>query len=337
MVKGLQRVPLLGIVMVALGCDNVEWGGVDMRLRSPSEPTIMEAPAPPADTTATPVTSRPSEPVLYLGRRVGSEAWLVPVAEMHADGLHALPGDGAGQESRAFAEQHFAAGSTFTLFADGVRVGTLTAAGYGADARYCGARPRVRGPIELVPDAAASTSAFLALPSDIGASFAYEDHETVVQTRDLRVTSLNMMRALLPTLRATWPESVLAIRRDIQLFRNGSEGAPTVVATFVYGDSLQVGPAPPDAYSVFLIASDPDGSGYQTTYVDYRVWSQHGKGAARYFGRMDVDGDGTPELILEVLGESSVWIATLKREDVGWSESYRDSCGLPAPVATGAP
>ena len=71
---------MLGIVMVALGCDNVEWGGVDMRLRSPSEPTIMEAPAPPADTTATPVTSRPSEPVLYLGRRVGSEAWLVPVA-----------------------------------------------------------------------------------------------------------------------------------------------------------------------------------------------------------------------------------------------------------------
>ncbi len=336
MVKGLQRVPLLGIVMVALGCDNVEWGGVDMRLRSPSEPTIMEAPAPPADTTATPVTPMPSEPVLYLGRRVGSEAWLVPVAEMHADGLHALPGDGSAQDSRAFAERHFAGGSTFTLFSEGVRVGTLTAAEYSAVASYCGARPQVRGPIEVVPNAAA-TNTFLALSSDVGASFAYEDHETVLQTRDLRVTSLNMMRALLPTLRATWPGSVLAIRRDIQMFRNGSEEAPTVVATFVYGDSLRVGPAPPDAYSVFLIASDPDGSGYQTTYVDYRVWSQHGKGAVRYFGRMDVDGDGTPELILEVLGESSVWIATLKREDVGWSESYRDPCGLPAPVATRAP
>ena len=81
----------------------------------------------------------------------------------------------------------------------------------------------------------------------------------------------------------------------------------------------------------------PDGSGYQTTYVDYRVWSQDGKGAARYFDRLDVDGDGTPELILEVVGDSSVWIATLKREDVGWTESYRDSCGLPAPVATRMP
>ena len=336
MVKGLKRVPLLGIVMVVLGCDNVEWGGVDVSLRSPSEPTIMEAPAPPADTTATPVTPRPSEPVLYLGRRVGSEAWLVPVAEMRADGLHALPGDGSAQEIRAFAERHFAGGSTFTLFSEGVRVGTLTAAEYSVVASFCGARPRVRGPIEIVPNAAA-TNTFLALSSDIGASFAYEDYEAVVQTRDLRVTSLNTMRALLPTLRATWPESVLAIRRDIQMFRDGSEQAPTVVATFVYGDSLQVGPAAPDAYSVFLIVSDPDGSGYQTSYVDYRLWSQHGKGAARYFDRMDLDGDGTPELILEVLGESSIWIATLKRGDDGWRESYRDSCGLPAPVAARAP
>ena len=336
MVKGLQRVPLLGIVMVVLGCDNVEWGGVDVSLRSPSEPTIMEPPPPPADTTATPVTPEPSEPVLYLGRRVGSEAWLVPVAEMHADGLHAFPEDGSAQEIRAFAERHFAGGSTFTLFSEGVRVGTLTAAEYSVVASYCGVRPRVRGPIEVVPNAAA-TNTFLALSSDVGTSFAYEDYEAVVQTRDLRVTSLNTMRALLPTLRATWPESVLAIRRDIQMFRDGSEEAPTVVATFVYGDSLQVGPAAPDAYSVFLIASDPDGSGYQTSYVDYRLWSQHGKGAARYFDRMDLDGDGTPELILEVLGESSIWIATLKRGDDGWRESYRSSCGLPAPAAARAP
>ncbi len=336
MVKGLQRVPLLGIVMVALGCDNVEWGGIDVGLRAPSQPTIMETPAPSADTTATPADSVPLESVLYLGRRVGREAWLVPVAELHAEGLRALPGETSGQGARTFAERHFSPGSTFTLFSEGVRVGTLTATGQSPSTAYCGTRAQVTGPIELIPDAAA-TSTFLAVSSDLAAAVEYDDYEPVAQTRDLRVTSLNMMRGLLPTLGSPWPASVLEIRQDIQVFRSSPEAAPTVVATFVYGDSLQVGPAPGNAYSVFLVASDPDGGGYQTTYVDHRVWSRHGKGAARYFGRMDVDGDGTPELVLEVLGETSTWISVLKREDSGWSEVYQDSCGLPAPAGTGSP
>ena len=322
--------------MVALGCDNVEWGGVDVGLRAPSAPTIMETPAPPVDTTQAVVDSTPPEPVLLLGRRIGSEAWLVPVAELHPDGLHQLPGAGSGQEAQAFGERYFAAGSTFTLFSEGVRVGTLTATGYSASNAYCGGRAQVNGPIELVPGAAAATT-FLAVPSDITTSVGYDDYDPVEQTRDLRVTSLNMMRELLPTLGSPWPASVLGVRRDVQVFNGESSVAPTVVATFVYEDSLQVGPAPSNAYSVFLVASDPDGRGYQTTYVDHRIWSQHGKGAARYFGRIDVDGDSTPELILEVVGETSVWISALQRESGGWTEVYRDSCGLPAPEGAGAP
>lgn len=336
MVKGLQRVPLFGIVMVALACDNVEWGGIDVGLRAPSESAVMEAAATEADATLVPVDQGPLLPALYLGRRVGSEAWLIPVAELHADGLRALPEDSQEEGVPTFAERHFATGSTFTLFAEGVRVGTLTAAAYGRDASYCGARPQVRGPIELTPDAAAAT-AFLAVPSDVAASVAYQDFRPVTQTRDLRVTSLNVMGGLLPTLGSPWPESILAIRRDVQVFGSRTDFAPTVVATFVYGDSLTVGPAPANAYSVFLMASDSDGAGYQATYVDHRVWSRDGKGAARYFERMDVDGDGTPEVVIEVFGETSVWIAALKRQDGGWTEAFRDSCGLPAPAVTGSP
>ena len=322
--------------MVALGCDNVEWGGIDVALRAPSEPTIMETSAPSVDTTTARTDTTAAESVLFVGRRVGPEAWLVPVAALHTDGLRPLPGDGSEQEVQAFAEWYFAPGATFTLFSEGVRVGTLTATGYGTDTPYCGARPQVTGPIELVPSAAATTT-FLAVPDQIAARVPYDDYAPVQQTRDLRVTSLNMMRALLPTLGSPWPASVLEIRRDIQVFRSSPDANPTVVATFVYDDSLQVGPGSASAYSVFLVASDPDGGGYQTTYVDHRVWSQHGKGAARYFERMDVDGDGTPELVLEVLGERSIWISVLKRSDDGWTELYRDPCGLPAPPGSGAP
>ena len=322
--------------MVALGCDNVEWGGIEGGLRAPSESSIMEIPTESIDTTTTGAEPTPLVPVLYLGRRIGSEAWLIPVAELHADGLRGLPEEPQGQGSLTFAERHFAAGSAFTLFSEGVRVGTLTATGSGADALYCGARPQVRGPIELTPNAAATTT-FLAVPSDVAASVTYDEYAPIAQTRDLRVTSLNIMRGLLPTLGSPWPASVLAIRHDVQVFQGRTDATPTVVATFVYGDSLRVGPAPPNGYSVFLIASDPDGTGYQTSYVDHRVWSQHGKGAARYFERMDVDGDGTPELVLEVFGENSVWIAALGRQDGSWTEVYRDACGLPAPAGTGTP
>ena len=322
--------------MVALACDNVEWGGVDIGLRGASEPTIMETPAQPVDTTMPAVDIVPLEPVLYLGRRTGSEAWLVPVAELHTEGLRTLPLDGSGQSAQAFAERHFTDGSSFTLFSEGVRVGTLTATGYGANSGYCGARPRVHGPIELVPSAATAAT-FLAVPSDLAETVAYGDYAPVQQTRDLRVTSLNMMRELLPTLGSPWPPSVLEMRQDIQVFAGNSGAPPTVVATFVYGGSLQVGPAPRTAYSVFLVASDPDGSGYRPTYVDHRVWSQDGKGAARYFARMDVDGDASPELVLEVVGETSVWISVLRRSGSGWTEAYRDSCGLPTPAGTRTP
>jgi len=336
MVKGLLRIPLFGIVMVALACDNVEWGGIDVGLGSPAGSTILETSAATTATTTPGVDDTPLVPALYMGRRVGSEAWLIPIAALDEGGLSPLPEDPQAEGGRTFAERHFEAGSTFTLFSEGVRVGTLTAASYGSDTSYCSARPQVRGPIELTPNAAASTT-FLAVPSDLSTSVAHEAYSSTAQTRDLRVVSLNMMRDLLPTLSSPWPESTLEIRQDIQVFRDRGDLAPTVVATFVYADSLRVGPAGANAYSVFLMASDTDGTGYQIKYVDHRVWNQHGKGAARFFGRMDIDQDGTPEVVVEVLGESSAWIAVLQQRDGVWAEVYRDPCGLAAPAVTGAP
>ncbi len=324
----LQRLPLLGIVIVATSCDNVEWGGVELGLRSPSESPVSEASAEVEEVAENPVLdSPPTEPVLYLGHRAGGEAILVAVAEIRPGGLFPLESVGSAEASRSFAVEHLSPGLEFTLFSDGARVGRLTAERFSVDGRYCSARPQIRGPIELTP-AAATVQTFLALPTQEGSVFEYGAYSPVAHTRDLRVTSLTTMQQVIPSVGALWPVSVLGIRRDVQMFRSRDGGAPTVVATFVYGDDLGVGPASFGAYSVFL-ASDDDGTGYRSTYVDYRLFSRDGKGTARYFDHLDVDGDGSDEIVLEVMGEDSMWLSTLSRQGGFWVEEYRDPCGLP--------
>ena len=324
----LQRLPLLGIVIVATGCDNVEWGGVELGLRLPSESPVSEASAEVEEVVENPVLDNPPMgPVLYLGHRAGGEAILVAVAEIRPDGLVLLEGVGSVEASRSFMVEHLTPGLEFTLFSDGARVGRLTAERFSVDGRYCSARPQIRGPIELTP-AAATVQRFLALPRREGSAFEYGAYSPVVPTRDLRVTSLTTMQQVIPAVGALWPVSVLGIRQDVQMFRARSGGAPTVVATFVYADDLGVGPAALGAYSVFL-ASDDDGTGYRGTYVDYRLFSRDGKGAARYFDHLDVDGDGSDEVVLEVMGENSMWLSTLGRQGESWVEEYRDPCGLP--------
>jgi len=224
-------------------------------------------------------------------------------------------------------DEYLAPGQKFTLFSDGARVGSLSAERFSVDERYCRVRPQIRGPIELTPTAS-TVQTFLALPARRAGEFAYGNYSPVVHTRDLRVTSLTTMQEVIPSVGALWPASVLDIRQDVQMFRTRPGEAPTVVATFVYADDLVVGPPGRGAYSVFL-AADDDGAGYQSTYVDYRLASRDGKGAARYFDHLDVDGDGGEEIVLEVLGAGSMWLAILSRQAGAWVEAYRDPCGLP--------
>ncbi len=314
--------------MVATSCDNVEWGGVELGLRSPFDSLVSEASAEVEEVAEKAgLDNPPMEPVLYLGHRAGGEAILVAVAGIRSDGLFPLEGVGSVEASRSFVVEHLSPGMEFTLFSDGARVGRLTAERFSVDRRYCSARPQIRGPIELTP-AAAAVQTFLALPTQEGSAFEYGAYSPVVHTRDLRVTSLTTMQEVIPSVGALWPISVLGIRRDVQMFRARRGGAPTVVATFVYADDLGVGPAALGAYSVFL-ASDDDGTGYRSTYVDYRLFSRDGKGTARYFDHLDVDGDGSDEMVLEVMGEDSMWLSTLGRQGGSWVEEYRDRCGLP--------
>jgi len=326
----LQRLLLLGIVIVATGCDNVEWGGIDFELRRPSEDLVSDSPPDEVEVVADTASEGPSlGPVLYMGYRDGEEATLVPVAEIRPEGLYPIEGIGSVEASRSFAAEHLTPGLAFTLFSDGAQVGSFSAETFAVDERYCRVRPQVRGRIELT-SAASTVQKFLAVPAREGSELGYGTYSPVVQTTDLRNTSLRMALRVLRDVGVFLPGDVIDIRRDIQVFRAGPGATPTVVATFVSADDLAVGPAPREAYSIFLAANDDDGGGYRRTYVDYRSDSRDGKGAARYFDHLDVDGDGSDEVVLEVMGERFMWLSTLTRQGGVWVEGYRDPCGLPS-------
>ena len=214
----LRRFTILVILLAAQGCDNVSWGGIDLRLEGPQNAA--------GDSTAATLEAEggsaepgfPLGPILFYGVREGGGASLVPVAEIGITGLIPLPSEESFPDFLdTFAATYYAQGERFTLFADGTRVGTLIADQSEVDASFCQPKPLVQGTVELVPGAASAES-FLAIGESHAQAFQYDDFSPLSHDRDLRVASLTMMTDLIPQLGATWPPSVLDIRRDIQVF-----------------------------------------------------------------------------------------------------------------------
>lgn len=324
----LRKLTVLGIVIATLGCDNVAWGGSELRLQPPpSKSDTLEGSAVSSNDSAGPNSvAVVVGPVLFMGRRDGNTVSLVPVGEIRGRSLRALPTE---DESPGFMErftrERLAPGAAFTLFAEGVRVGTMVASTTGVAAGFCAGRPTVSGQLELVPEAA-DAERFLALARSNGDARPYAPYRKLSHNRDQRVTSLNLMGRIIRTVGATPPPSILEIRRDIQVFDLMDGSPPAIVATFVYGDGLDVGPTTPGAYSVFLMGTD-DGAGYTTSYMAYRQNDVHGKGTPRLFDRLDWDGDGQAEILLEVAGEESMSLAAIHRRGGQWVDLYHDVCG----------
>lgn len=331
----LPRLLLLGIVVTLPGCDNVTWGGIDVQLQTSAERLGGERSEATAELEVVTVenTRESTEmgPLLLIGRLRNGRVELSLVGQLVEGELRATPGDTA---SLAAIAERLSVGRRFTLYSEGVRVGTLFAESSRISPDYCGPRPSIRGVAEVI-SAAARASQFIAVEGD-ALSVSRNGFQSPTHDYDQRVASLGMMRDAIPGLGATWPTSILGIRRDIQVFQNRGEEAPTIAATFVYADELSTGTAPADAYSVFLLGDDR-GTGYASSFLTYRQVGADGKGAPRFFDHLDWDGDGVSEVLLEVLGESMTWVAGLDRSDDGWTEVYHDACGLPTPPAPDTP
>jgi hypothetical protein len=301
---------------------------MEMGLRGPEADSVVSA------TDSTEVVDVPTPsislgPLLYAGLRQGPTARVFPVAEITESGLRPLP---HGSQGEALANQlidsRLRPGAGLILFHQGARIGVMhvdeTLQG---GEPFCGAPVQARGVLQLTEEGW-DAQQFLALEENRGRVFPFVDFLQLSSVYDQRVASLNLGSQAIPRVGARWPTSLLDIRQDIQVFQLPGGEAPAVMATFLFRDQLVVGPAPDEAYSL-LVLGEPRGSDFELTYSWYRPVSSAGKGAPRFFSRLDWDGDGDEEILLEVLGPEDRWFAALNRGADGWTLTYEDPCGSP--------
>ena len=325
--QAFRTLTTLGILISTAACDNVAWGGVQVRLLSPPS----RAAETPEDEEREAEFDLPTQAVLYLATRDSGGTALVPVGEIAGDSIRPFRGESDAPGYRAaFARAQMPEGSRFTLFAAGARVGTFRVTDLGTDESFCTPRPRASGVVELVPAAAGATR-FLALAESFAANVEYAPYRPMEHDRAQRTAGLDLAAAMIPQIGATWPASMVDARADIVAFQL-AEGGPAVSTTFVFQDQARVQPALPASYSLYLLATGTSGQ-YEAAYVWYREATREGKGVPVYFEHLDWDGDGLTEVLLELRGERARWNAALEREAGEWIRTFEDPCGASAPSA----
>lgn len=318
----LHLLAIAVILTVATGCDNVAWGGVDMELMPP--PTAVRSTPEDIDPEGEESTPRERGPILLAGVRDGSRVTLAVVGEILGDALSVLPDPDEPEDAERLAEL-LAVGSEWILFAEGVRVGRLTADQTVATEQYCTPRG-VSGVVELVPEASAAER-FLALPAAVGSQRAYGGYAAHARDYDQGVWTLNIAQEIIPRVGAPWPpEGVLAARSDIQALHLGDTEGQSVAATFLYRDQPAVGPPGQGAYALFVLGM-PGAGGYREGYSWYRAVDTDGKGVPRYFSHLDWNGDGSSEILLDVFGANRRWHAGLSQRQGEWVRTFQDACG----------
>lgn len=333
----VRRCLTLAVIVSGLsGCDNVAWGGAEVRLTPPPPAEGDTSRVGRGDGESDPeLPPLPEGPLLLTGTRDGADATLTVVGEIRGDVVVPLPSE---SEAPGYTEyltrNRLSPGTEFVLFARGTRVGRMSVARSDVDDRYCQPRPSVSGIVEMVPTASEAVR-FLAVPAQQAGAVGFGQYADPSDTYEQRAASIEIIQDAIRETGAAWPSALVPARADLRPVSLAGVPDGSFVTTFLYEDQLRAAQPSRNGWSIFMLGVASDG-GFERAFTLYRPVEPEGKGAPRLVDHLDWDNDGVGELLLDVYGSESQWFATVDRRGDQWSVSFQDSCGQPTPAPAAA-
>jgi hypothetical protein len=320
------------IVTALAACDNVEWGGAAVHVVTPPPPGAGQATVPEPGTVAG--LGLPTGRVLFhVVRNQDGTAQLTPVAEISGDSLRTIRRP-AGVAPQAY-EQRFRqavmdVNTEFVLFRRGAEVGTMIVKAPGP-VTSCGV-PTAAGQASTVA-AAAVEREFLAFRRGLAPEVIGEYTPPQVEGTIQRYASLIAERLVLQN-GLQRPRSWPGAQRDLQALNLVLGGQAEMASTYLVGDNLGIGPADPEGYSVFYVASYEQRAGYTPVYTEVRDYDKTGKGAPKLVDHLNWNGAGTAEMLVQVFGTRESWYEAVSRDGGSWRKVWEaQRCREPAPPA----
>lgn len=318
-VRSLAR-PAAALILTAVSaCDNVRWGGADVEIVPPA-PRMSEAVGD-AGEEGPSEAGLPTGPVIFHLVQAEGGTRLVPIAEILGDTLRTLRVPEGVEQSAfgaRFQETVLPIGAQFDVFRRGADVGTFVVQSHGPPTR-CGI-PTALGRATVVA-AAVDAPQYLAfrrgLSPEVRGDFNPPQMTGSIRTYASIVAERLILQAGLPR-----PRSWTGAQRSLEPVEIMRGGNPEMAATYLVGDSLAVGPADPQGYSVFYLADYETRRGYEPIYSEARDYRQTGKAAPLVVDYLDWTGDEFPEILVQVFGTSQSWYEVIGQSDGRWRKTW---------------
>jgi hypothetical protein len=314
------KVGAILIVTTLTACDNVQWGGADVQIVPPPPP--HGSVAIPTDARAFAELGMPRGNLLFHVRREGDHNRLIPVAEVGEGGMRELrrpAGVSPEAYEQAFRETVLPMNGQFVLFRRGARVGTFAVQGYGR-VTACGV-PTATGTVTTVA-AAADVPEFLAFRQGLAPEIRGEYMAPQV-TGPIRTYASILAERLVLQNGLPRPRSWPGAQRNLQAIEIMPGAHPEMATTYLVGDSLAVGPADPQGYSVFYIADFETRRGYTPVYTAVHTYSQTGKAAPVLVDHLNWDGEQGEEILIRVFGRNQDWYKVVGQDARGqWVKKW---------------
>jgi hypothetical protein len=307
------------IVTVAPGCDNVRWEGTDIAVVPPPPPVVSVSDGPTTDQAA--AMGLPAGRILFHLLQTADGMRLVPIGEVSGDSLRTLrkPAEVAQEAySSRFQETVLTVGAQFDVFHRGANVGTFTVQAPGP-LTPCGI-PTATGHATVVA-AAVDAPQFLAFRRGLSPEVRTEFNPPQM-TGSIRTYASIVAERLILQAGLARPRSWPGAQRRLEAVEVARGANPEMAATYLVGDSLAVGPADAQGYSLFYLAEYETRRGYEPIYAESRDYRRTGKAAPALVDYLDWNEDGQDELLVRVFGRNQAWYEVVAKVGDSWRKVW---------------